>query len=178
MMPSVQAFIRIGVYTPYLPRLHLSKGTLYSYLRHRGVEIGPYKKSMQQSSSAPASESGNADQPKIATILLTLRIESNSKFVRGKKRTIEHVESFYLEEYDPRRRPNGEYELKVPYDTDEDLDEAVSELLSDIACDAGDRHCFSESEARMEGTDRHWCCGGLSRLAVPLLPKPLFELSQ
>jgi hypothetical protein len=46
--------------------------------------------------------------------------------------------------------------LKAPYDSDEDLDEIVSELLSDIACDADDRHCFSESEARMEGTDRHW----------------------
>ncbi|MDA8453102.1 recombinase family protein [Acidovorax sp. NCPPB 3859] len=136
-------------------KLHLSKSTLYSYLRHRGVEIGPYKKSPQQSSSMPAPENGDADPPKIATILLTLRIENNSKFVRGKKRTIEHVESFYLEDYDTKRRPNGEYELKVPYDTDEDLDEVVSELLSDIACDADDRHCFSESEARMEGTDRH-----------------------
>lgn len=56
--------------------------------------------------------------------------------MRGKKRTIEHVESFYLDQYDAKRRPNGEYELKVPYDTDEELDEAVNELLSDIACDA------------------------------------------
>ncbi len=42
-----------------------------------------------------ALESGNDAPPKVATILLTLRIENNSKFVRGKKRTIEHVESFY-----------------------------------------------------------------------------------
>ncbi|MGC7393722.1 recombinase family protein, partial [Xanthomonas citri pv. citri] len=28
-------------------KLHLSKSTLYSYLRHRGVEIGPYKQSAQ-----------------------------------------------------------------------------------------------------------------------------------
>jgi DNA invertase Pin-like site-specific DNA recombinase len=137
-------------------KLHLSKSTLYSYLRHREVEIGPYKKSAQQPSGTFAPKGDNAGQAKIATILLTLRIENNNKFVRCKKRTIEHVESLYLAEYDARRRPNGEYELKVPYDTDEDLDEAVSELLSDIACDADDRHCFSESEARMDGTDRHW----------------------
>lgn len=133
-------------------KLHLSKSTLYSYLRHRGVEIGPYKKTEQMS----AVESGNDDPPKVATILLTLRIENNSKFVRGKKRTIEHVESFYLDQYDATRRPNGEYELKVPYDTDEELDEAVNELLTDIASGADDRHCFSESDAHMEGTDRHW----------------------
>lgn len=137
-------------------KLHLSKSTLYSYLRHRGVEIGPYKKTEQQPSSVSAAESGNDDPPKVATILLTLRIENNSKFVRGKKRTIEHVESFYLDQYDATRRPNGEYELKVPYDTDEELDEAVNDLLTDIASGADDRHCFSESEARMEGTDRHW----------------------
>ncbi len=59
-------------------------------------------------------------------------------------------------QYDATRRPNGEYELKVPYDTDEELDEAVNDLLTDIACGADDRHCFSESHARMEGTDRHW----------------------
>ncbi len=103
-----------------------------------------------------AVESGNDNPPKVATILLTLRIENNSKFVRGKKRTIEHVEFFDLAQYDATRRPNGEYELKVPYDTDEDLDDAVNNLLTYIACGADDRYCFSESHAHMEGTDRHW----------------------
>jgi len=137
-------------------KLHISKSTLYSYLRHRGVEIGPYEKSAQQRSNPPTPAIDNTDPPKVATILLTLRIENNSKFVRGKKRVVEHIESFYLEEYEAKRRPNGEYELKVPYDSDEDLDDTVNELLSYIACDADDCHCFSESDARMEGTDRHW----------------------
>eukprot|EP00887_Chlorella_sp_A99_P003772 scaffold31.g3772.t1 len=44
------------------------------YLRHRNVEIGPYKTSVQQSSSASVVEGGSVDQPKVATILLTLRI--------------------------------------------------------------------------------------------------------
>lgn len=135
-------------------KLHLSKSTLYSYLRHRGVEIGPYKQSIQQPPSMQTVESDA--QPKVATILLTLRIENNSKFVRGKKRTIEHVEFFELAQYDATRRANGEYELKVPYDNDEELDETVKDLLTDIACGADDRHCFSESYARMEGSDRCW----------------------
>lgn len=137
-------------------KLHVSKSTLYSYLRHRGVAISAYEKSARNASKAPENSGTDASTPKIATLLLTLRIENNSKFVRGKKRTIEHIENVYLDEYDAQRRPNGEYELKVPYDSDEELDEAVNELLSDIASDADDRHCFSESEARMEGTDRHW----------------------
>jgi DNA invertase Pin-like site-specific DNA recombinase len=146
---------RMGV-AAIAQKLHVSKSTLYSYLRHRGVAISPYEKTAQQRPEAPVIASAMANEPKIATILLTLRIENNSKFVRGKKRTLEHIESFYLDEYDAKRRPNGEFELNIPYDSDEDLDSIVNELLTDIACDADDRHCFSESDARMEGTDRHW----------------------
>lgn len=137
-------------------KLHVSKSTLYSYLRRRGVEIGPYEKSAQQRSSPPTAEGGDDDPPKVATIRLTLRVENNSKFVRGKKRARENIERYCLQEYEAERLPNGEYMLKVPYRSDDDLDKRMSELLSDIASEADDRHCFSESDARMEGTDRQW----------------------
>ncbi|EQD43343.1 hypothetical protein B1B_13866 [mine drainage metagenome] len=42
------------------------------------------------------------------------------------------------------------------YSTDEDIDKRMHELLDDIASEADDRNCFSESDARMEGTDRYW----------------------
>ncbi|MFN7571522.1 MAG: recombinase family protein [Betaproteobacteria bacterium] len=137
-------------------KLHVSKSTRYSYLRHRGVEIGPYAKSTQQRSSPSTAEGGADDPPKVATIRLTLRIENNSKFVRGKKRAREGIERYCLEEYEAQRLPNGEYVLKVPYSDDGDLDERMRELLDDIASEADDRNCFSESDARMEGTDRSW----------------------
>ena len=126
-------------------KLHVSKSTLYSYLRHRGVEIGPYEK------PAPGGEDAKA-----ALVLLSLRIENNSKFVRGKKRATEDIERYCLEEYNAKRRPNGEYELKVPYSSDEELDQTMEELLGDIASHADDRNCFSESDARMHNDDRHW----------------------
>lgn len=136
-------------------KLHVSKSTLYSYLRHRGVEIGPYKK---PAPAQPVASTGadEADPPRLATIRLTLRIENNSKFVRGKKRSREDIERYCLAEYDAKRLPSGEYELKVPYGSDDDLDQRMNELLGDIASQADDRHCFSESEARMEGTGRCW----------------------
>lgn len=93
---------------------------------------------------------------KIATIRLTLRIENNSQFVRGKKRAREHIERYCLEEYAAKPLSSGEYELKVPYSSDEDLDQQMYELLSGIASEADDRNCFSESDARMEGTNKHW----------------------
>lgn len=136
-------------------KLHVSKSTLYSYLRHRGVEIGPYQKPARAQPVA-STGAGEADPPKLATIRLTLRIENNSKFVRGKKRTREDIERYCLAEYDAKRLPSGDYELKVPYGSDDDLDQRMNELLGDISSQADDRHCFSESEARIEGTDRCW----------------------
>lgn len=136
-------------------KLHVSKSTLYSYLRHRGVKIGPYQKPARAQPVA-STGAGEADPPRLATIRLTLRIENNSKFVRGKKRSREDIERSCLAEYDAKRLPSGEYELKVPYGSDDDLDQRMNELLGDIASQADDRHCFSESEARMEGTDRCW----------------------
>lgn len=137
-------------------KLHLSKSTLYSYLRHRGVEIGPYEKAVSLRREPSGIEHPTINGPKVAIVLLTLRIGNNSKFVRGKKRTLDHIESFYLKEYEAKRRPNGDYELQISYASDQDLDNSVNELLDAIGNDAADRHCFSESEACMEGTDRHW----------------------
>lgn len=136
-------------------KLHVSKSTLYSYLRHRGVEIGPYQKPAR---AEPAASAGadETDPPKLATIRLTLRIENNSKFVRGKKRAREDVERYCLAEYDGKRLPSGDYELKVPYSSDDDLDQRMHELLGDISSQADNRNCFSESDAHMEGTDRDW----------------------
>ena len=136
-------------------KLHVSKSTLYSYLRHRGVEIGPYKKRAQPP-SGPSTTVGEADPPKVATIRLTLRIENNNKLVRGKKRAREAIERYCLVEYDGQRLPSGEYELKVCYSSDDDLDQRMHELLGGIANEADDRNCFSESDARMEGSDRYW----------------------
>lgn len=94
-------------------KLHVSKSTLYSYLRHRGVEIGPYGKQAVVLPSQSVGDGGGAIRT--TTIILTPRIENNNKFVRGKKRTMENIERFCLEEYSAQRRPCGEYELKVPY---------------------------------------------------------------
>jgi len=82
--------------------------------------------------------------------------ETFDKFVRGKKRAKENIEHYCLEEYNAKRMPSGEYELKVPHRSDEDLDKVIDELLGDIASEADDRNCFSESEACLDGTDRQW----------------------
>ncbi len=134
-------------------KLHVSKSTLYSYLRHRGVEIGPYEKSAQTRTDGQADGNGGT---RTATVLLWLRVENNSKFVRGKKRARENIERYLLKEYAAKLRPSGQYELKVLYRTDEDLDKTMDELLRQIAFEADLRNCFSESDANLEGSDRSW----------------------
>jgi DNA invertase Pin-like site-specific DNA recombinase len=111
---------------------------------------------VQTQPTEPAAADDDAGAAKVATIVLRLRVENNNSFVRGKKRARENIERWCLSEYDARRLPSGEYELKVPYSSDEELDATMHELLGDIASEADDRHCFSESDARVEGTDRHW----------------------
>jgi hypothetical protein len=134
-------------------KLHVSKSTLYSYLRHRGVEIGPYKKLRGRDR---VDRRPKAAMPKAATILLSLRTKNISKFVCGEKRATEDIERYCLEEFNARRLPGGEYELTVPYSRDEDLDQTMEELLGDIASQADDRNCFSESDAHLSDADRHW----------------------
>ena len=103
-------------------QLHLSKSTLYIYLRRRGVAINAYEKSAQPKRRPPGSATGktqNTGDEKIATIHLDLRVENNSKFVRGKKKVIEAIEQFHLQAYGGTLLRTGEYELKIPYRTDE-----------------------------------------------------------
>ncbi|HTF71703.1 MAG TPA: recombinase family protein [Edaphobacter sp.] len=135
-------------------KLHISKSTLYGYLRHRRVDIGPYNKPARARTQEAKS---TADQLKNATVLLSLRIENNSKFVRGKKRVREDIERYLRHQYAASQGQSGEYRLKVTYRTDEELDKTMQDLLQHIAFEADLRNCFSESDASMEGSDhRNW----------------------
>ena len=130
-------------------KLHISKSTLYAYLRHRGVEVGPYNK--------PDSPAGANGESRTATVLLWLRVENNNKFVRSKKRVIEGLDRYLRHQYAAKLRPSGQYQLKVPYHTDEELDRTMEDLLQHIAFEADLRNCFSESDAQLEGSDdRTW----------------------
>ena len=92
-----------------------------------------------------------------ATVLLWLRVENNSKFVRGKKRVKEDIERYLRHQYAAKLRPSGQYQLKVPYRTDEELDRTMEDLLQHIASESDLRNGFSESDAQLEGADdRIW----------------------
>lgn len=127
--------------------LGISKSTLYKYLRHRGVEVGSFRK------TAPPAK------PKTLEVVLRLGVENNSKFVRGKKRSREDIERFVLSHYNMRKPdPKGwEYELTVPYETDKDLDDTIHEILQESESIADMRNGFIEADViAQDGSERYW----------------------
>ena len=71
-------------------------------------------------------------------------------------RAFKNIERYVLSQYGATRLPSGEHQLKVSYRTDQDLDDLMDDWLFEIAGEAQLSECFSETEARLEGTDRHW----------------------
>lgn len=85
---------------------------------------------------------------KVMNVRLWLTVERNSKFVRGKKRAREDIEYYVLRHYDMKKRwPDGnEYELTIPYDTDEELDDIIyRDILQEASSQADLRNCFIEA---------------------------------
>ena len=97
---------------------------------------------------------------KVIKVTLWLTVERNSKFVRGKKRAREDIEDYVLRHYDMKKRwPDGnEYELTIPYDTDEELDEIIERaILQEASSQADLRNCFIEASVRaLDDSDRSW----------------------
>lgn len=90
------------------------------------------------------------------TVTLYLRIERNSKFVRGIKRVREQVEWFLLPRYEPKKIRDGYYELTFSYVDDKDLDDQIYDLIGEIHREADLHNCFAELDIIENGTDRSW----------------------
>jgi hypothetical protein len=107
----------------------------------------------------------NAQQPppapsKVMKVNLWLRVENNNKFIRGKKKVRQEIEDRVLSRYQMKKdRPDGwEYELLIPYETDEDLDAAIyDDILHEATWIAEDRCCFIEADfTAADDPDRSW----------------------
>lgn len=125
--------------------LALSKATLYSYLRHQGVEIGPYCK--------------GGNKPAITKVELWLRVEGNNKYVRGMKRVRQEIEDRLLAVHHmtKSKKDGWEYVISVEHRTDEELDKIMYEVLREASDIAEARMCFIETEAHaVDDPERSW----------------------
>jgi len=93
---------------------------------------------------------------KTTTVTLWLRVENNSKFVRGRKRARENIERYHLHRFGVKKLYECEYELMFSYKDDADLDQQIYGLLQEIEMEADLRFCFTEADVQEKGTERSW----------------------
>jgi hypothetical protein len=109
---------------------------------------------------APATSVSEQEKPhKTLQVELYLRVENNSKFVRGKTKARAQIEAQVLSQYDMEKHPNScEYTLTIPYDTDEELERIISDEILREAARLADLHdCFIEDDVRaLDGSERYW----------------------
>lgn len=91
-------------------------------------------------------------------IMLWLRVENNSKFVRGKGKSRKNIENYYLSDYQARKlqKDGWEYELTFQYENDADLEKQINELIDDMSREADMRNGFIEYDFSEVGTERSW----------------------
>lgn len=109
---------------------------------------------------APVSSVSKQEKPrKVLQVEVWLRVENNSKFVRGKTKVREQIEALILSQYAMEKHPNGHaYTLTISYDTDEDLERIITEEILREAANLADlRYCFIEADVRaLDGSGRSW----------------------
>jgi hypothetical protein len=108
----------------------------------------------------PPDASSAEPQPRTMKVQLWLRVENNNKYVRGRKKAREEIESWVLRRYGLRATDEGgpEYLLTIPYTTDEELDRIIYDDIwreADSIADA--RNCFVEGDTvSLDDPDRSW----------------------
>lgn len=92
------------------------------------------------------------------TVDLWLRVENNSKFVRGKSRVRAEIEEMLERDHRMKKGRRGEYEITIEFDPSKpnSLDEAIDDLLREMSSMADLRNCFIETDAVERGTERSW----------------------
>jgi hypothetical protein len=93
---------------------------------------------------------------RVGVIMLWLRIEHVQYRARILQRAYKRIERQVLTPHGARRIATGEHRLTLSYQTDNDLDDLIDDLLFEISGMAQMMDCYSETEARLDGTDRRW----------------------
>lgn len=141
--------------------LKIKRSTLYKYVKASKPEIvtetvSPKVSASKSIRSVKAAKPRDSTALKTTKIKMYMRIENNSKFVRGKKKALEDVEMFVFPHYQIKELGDFEYELTFSYKDDEDLENQIDELAQDIAHEVDSRNCFPELDFQEIGTDRSW----------------------
>ena len=91
---------------------------------------------------------------------LSLAVENNSTFVRGKKKSREEIEEWVLRRYGMKKKTKdgGEYVLFLPYQTDKELDWIIYEDILGEAHRIADMRngCIEAAVVSLDDPERSW----------------------
>lgn len=116
----------------------ISQATLYRYIR----------KAQQEKET-------HHDVVNTAKIRMELRVENNSKFIRGKGKVRKDIEQF-LKDYYKMEIIGDEYIIYVSYTTVEELKKTVYDILEEMNSDADMRNCFIEADLYCDELGLTW----------------------
>lgn len=98
--------------------------------------------------------------PKTMRVELHLRVENNSKFVRGKSKSREEIEWDILRRYGMEKpdKDSWSYILTIPHETDDELDRIIyDDILEEASRIADWRNGFIEAEViSLDDPERSW----------------------
>lgn len=89
---------------------------------------------------------------------MSLRVENNNKFIRGKGKVREKIEQYLKSNYklDEHNLKAEEYIFYVPYTTINDLEKTVYDIIQELSNEADLRNCFIEVDARCDELELMW----------------------
>lgn len=121
----------------------VSQATLYRYIQK---QANSYQNGL------------NLTNENIAKVHMSLRVENNNKFVRGKKKARENIEKYLQYYYNMQKSDSREYDytLFVKYKDTEDLKNIVYEIFRDLENEADAKNCFTEGDACCNELDLIW----------------------
>ncbi|HAT8623601.1 recombinase family protein [Legionella pneumophila serogroup 1] len=101
---------------------------------------------------------GSQSTKKIAVVEVRLRVGNNNKFVRGKNESRRQIEKYCFSSFDmvKKDKDGWEYILKVPYANEQDLDEAIYDLMYAAESIAECRNGFTEMSVVEPATGKSW----------------------
>lgn len=101
---------------------------------------------------------GSQASKKVAVVDVWLRVENNSKFVRGKNESRRRIEEECFVDFDmvKKDKDGWEYILKIPYETEKELDETIHELIGEASHIADLRNGFTEMVISEKETGKNW----------------------
>lgn len=147
LAPKVLSMIdESNSYRTIADKLSISKSTVTDIVkRHRSLV--PAARTSAQAASGK----------KTTTVALWLRVENNNRYGRGRKRSLEAIESLVLSHHDIKTLSECQYEVTFKYEEDTDLDNQIYEMLNECQHFADLYNCSTEGTDVVEkGTDRSW----------------------